>query len=381
MEYLVFDALRDISSHMFIPTPLQPLIRTRFALLFIPLFCGLMLGSAAHAMGPKAPLPAPLPKPGSMSEFNSAWDAYTNEMKAQPIQENCKPRRIHPNPAVASRGAVFLFHGFTACPQQFFEWSNELTAAGFEVFLPLLPGHGRMKHETGPDAGKTDHSMLPDAGHWEQWLEYTDKMVRLMSLYPGKRQLGGLSVGGAVALMASQEAPELFERQLVFTPFLFVSDLFAQQFLIPTLSFFATNVERGWGPGCYDELALGRAGICDFSIGQIGAIQRFGSYVASHIKAIAAQTLIVGVEHDPVVDIGHILEVLKNLGAGPAQVSACFTPHDVNHSMLSRFDSPHEDKYWIGAVNQQATRYMVKGIPFDVTGPSAHQPYDSCRVR
>jgi hypothetical protein len=53
----------------------------------------------------------------------------------------------------------------------------------------------------------------------------------------------------------------------------------------------------------------------------------------------------------------------------------------VNHSLLSRFDSPDEDKYWIPAVLEQAIRFAAEGRNFDRAGSGGVAGYPLCRTR
>jgi len=46
---------------------------------------------------------------------------------------------------------------------------------------------------------------------------------------------------------------------------------------------------------------------------------------------------------------------------------ACFFEPGVNHSLISRFDAPDEDKFWLPAVESQIARFVATGEPFDTT--------------
>ncbi len=40
------------------------------------------------------------------------------------------------------KGVAVLFHGFTACPSQWSQITTLLSERGYEILVPLLPGHG-----------------------------------------------------------------------------------------------------------------------------------------------------------------------------------------------------------------------------------------------
>jgi hypothetical protein len=40
------------------------------------------------------------------------------------------------------------------------------------------------------------------------------------------------------------------------------------------------------------------------------------------------------------------------------KTSACFYPAPANHSLLSTFDTPQEDKFWLPSVLENTTRFL-----------------------
>ncbi|MFD2491005.1 alpha/beta hydrolase [Amycolatopsis jiangsuensis] len=90
-------------------------------------------------------------------------------------------------------GAGFLLcHGFTGTPAGLRGWGEHLSAAGFAVRCPLLPGHGTR----WPDLNRTT---------WQDW--YGAVREELLALRAGCDQVfvGGLSMGGTLALALAQE--------------------------------------------------------------------------------------------------------------------------------------------------------------------------------
>jgi hypothetical protein len=78
---------------------------------------------------------ADAPSPGSL---DAAWTDYLSKLDSSSIQPNCFPKRVSPPSGTATQGTVILIHGYTACPQQFFAWADELAGRGYEVLMPLL---------------------------------------------------------------------------------------------------------------------------------------------------------------------------------------------------------------------------------------------------
>jgi len=96
-----------------------------------------------------------------------------------------------------ARGAVLLVHGFTGTPQSMRPWGEALRQAGFVVSCPLLPGHGtRWQDMQGVAA--------------DEWLDAAGEALESLSSSAEGLFLGGLSMGGAIALgLAADPHPKL----------------------------------------------------------------------------------------------------------------------------------------------------------------------------
>jgi alpha-beta hydrolase superfamily lysophospholipase len=313
----------------------------------------------------------------SYEKFSSAWQKYVAGLPVSDLQEGCVPewRRPAPGRAGGSRGVVFLVHGFTACPQQFFKWSEALTAEGFEVVLPLMPGMGRKR----PLGGRDFIDGLPaDASGRDGYLSFTNMIAQLAHSHPVPvKVIGGLSVGGTVAADAAARFPDVFTRAFVVTPLLEVAD-FRARFVLNALELvrsFNVPLPRrvlkqmiGWGPGCEDEISRNppRAGICDFRVEHVLAVQSYGHQTLSAIGPARIPVQILGVGGDPAANNGSIGRMARGFakGSGVANTSACLYPADVNHSMFSEYDAPNENKYWIAGLLSQASNFVVNGTFF-----------------
>ena len=131
----------------------------------------------------------------------AAWQSYVADtIAASPnasLQPACVPRHYAPT-ANSSRGVVVLFHGFSACPQQYDVLGPLIAAEGFDVLLPLTPGHGNALNMsrvhgvciTGCDGGIDDVSGLPtDPTGYEH---FVDRINGIAALSSGLRAVGGI---------------------------------------------------------------------------------------------------------------------------------------------------------------------------------------------
>ena len=103
----------------------------------------------------------------------------------------------------------------------------------------------------------------------------------------------------------------------------------------------------------------------------------FGQETAARAESIAMQVQNAGVVGDGAASPEAIAKVGDALSWG----STCFFPRGVNHSLLSRHDSPDEDKYWIPAVLEQAVRFAAEGRTFERAGAGGVGGYPLCRTR
>jgi hypothetical protein len=107
------------------------------------------------------------------------------------------------------------------------------------------------------------------------------------------------------------------------------------------------------------------------------AVQRFGRDTAARAGAITIPVQNVGVEDDHAASAPAIADVGWALPPG----TTCFFENEVNHSLLSRFDSPDEDKYWIPATLEQLVRFANDATPFDQSWSGTVEGYPRCRSR
>lgn len=91
--------------------------------------------------------------------------------------------RGHSNP----RGGLLLCHGFTGSPQSLRPWAEDHAARGWEVELPLLPGHATSERDL-------------DATTWQDWYGAVRDATVELSERHGPIAVGGLSMGGALTL-------------------------------------------------------------------------------------------------------------------------------------------------------------------------------------
>jgi len=155
-----------------------------------------------------------------MSDYSNITAALVRETRTREtlslMNDNCRSRFLLQ--AQRTSKVCLFFHGFTATPEQFLPIGEAFFQAGYNVVIPLLPGHGL--------AGNWDSDNpppLPEEQHIYQrfglyWLEQVQALGEQVVI-------GGLSGGSTLAAWLALERPESIHRALLFAPYLSNSNL------------------------------------------------------------------------------------------------------------------------------------------------------------
>ena len=91
---------------------------------------------------------------------------------------------------------ALLIHGYTSTPQSLGGLAGALTDAGFEVDVPLLPGHGTTVDE-----------LLPR--RWIDWALATEEAWAKLAARHDRAIVAGLSMGGTLATWLAASRPDV----------------------------------------------------------------------------------------------------------------------------------------------------------------------------
>jgi pimeloyl-ACP methyl ester carboxylesterase len=265
-----------------------------------------------------------------------------------------------------------------------------LSAQGFEVLLPLAPGHGRLRQGTQDDTrALPSFSTVP----YERFVTDMNALMSEVRTPAGSvRVIGGLSLGGALATMAVQQQPSLYDRALIAAPFYESGNFWitavaraserlrstALRDVTETAWRAAGEIELGWGEPCELERRGGRAGICQFQVKHFASIVRLGANVLDAVRPGRTRIQWIGVEEDQAASNGAIRRAYGAYGAG---AGLCFYRSPASHSLFSRFDNPMQDKFWLPSLLESATEFVVVGRSFETDGPSTEPSTLRCALR
>ncbi len=187
-----------------------------------------------------------------MPNYSALVLAIIRETKAAeeelPLMAQTSGSRFFFQPSFSDKVCLF-FHGFTAIPDQFVPIGETFFQSGYNVLIPLLPGHGiagEWNRDNPPPLPENQKVYQEFGLHWLQVAKSLGRQVIV----------GGLSGGSTLAAWLALECPEQIYRTLVFAPYLSgsnkVVDLFVQIFNI----YFQWRTEPGAGKFGYDGFLM-----------------------------------------------------------------------------------------------------------------------------
>lgn len=198
--------------------------------------------------------------------------------------------------------AVLLVHGFTGTPQSLRDWAEHHAAAGLTVRLPRLPGHGTSWQEL-------------NRTRWPDWYAAAER--ELLDLVASGRRVvvGGLSMGGALALRLAQEHPDHVEGLVLVNPAVLVEDrrlamLPVLRHLVPSFPAIGNDI-RKQGP---TELAYERT-----PLHAVASLLGLLATVKADLPRVTAPLLVLHSPQDHVVPPSSTAAVLAGVSSDDVQ--------------------------------------------------------------
>ena len=251
--------------------------------------------------------------------------------------------RTQADPA-AAKGTVVMYHGFTAGTWQYDLLAQRAFDAGYNVYVPRLPGHG-FKDESGAASARE----LPTSRTAYQYEEFAERTYQEAASLGAPISVLGLSVGGSIALRVAEKHPEVV-RAIAYAPFLrpkpagWLFDGARSVDVLPlnlgdgTLS----SLPWGWGAECEADMAAGkRPGHCHFTLGNIGGAAAFGATVLEQASEMRVPTQFFVTASDDAAEEAAIRQAYLKSG-GASRNGWYYYPREegIPHPMIH----PVEDK-------------------------------------
>jgi carboxylesterase len=147
------------------------------------------------------------------------------------------------------RVGVLLSHGFTGSPASIRPWGEYLGERGYGVQVPRLPGHGTTWREL-------------NTLRWDDWYGEIARVFDLLCLDHDAVVVGGLSMGGALALRVAADHPDrvagvVLVNPAVATQRLDVKLLPVLKHVVPSFPGIGNDIKKpGGDEHCYDRTPL-----------------------------------------------------------------------------------------------------------------------------
>jgi alpha-beta hydrolase superfamily lysophospholipase len=260
-----------------------------------------------------------------MFDYSTTIDAIAQQAKTRedtlPLRnEKCRSKFFfQPHPA---QKVCLFFHGFTAGPYQFEPLGEALFQAGYNVLVPLQPGHGI----AGDWNGDNPPPMPEDPQVYQQFvLEWVQQAKSL-----GKQLIvGGYSTGGTLAAWLAQEYPNTIEKSLLFAPYLSGHNKVVD-WLVEILPFYYEWLNKD-NPGNF--------GYDGFSIPVLRIFLDMGEQILDRAKTTpATPMLIISSESDKATNLHEHQELFEAvLNDQPKSWYYCFDKKlKVPHTMMTK---------------------------------------------
>lgn len=206
---------------------------------------------------------------------------------------------------------VLLCHGLTGSPASLRPWATYLAAAGLTVEVPLLPGHGTTWQEL-------------NSTRWPDWYAAVERALLGLADQCDQVFVGGLSMGGCLALRLAQVHGEAVSGLVLVNPAIASEDkrLRALPLLhrvVPSLSALSGDIAK---PG-QDEIAYDRN-----PLRALHSLTQLWKLVVADLPRVTQPLLIYRSDQDHVVDAKSL--ALIRAGVSSTDVTVV-TIHDSYH--------------------------------------------------
>ncbi len=148
-------------------------------------------------------------------------------------------RPASPEQTGGRRIGVLLSHGFTGSPASIKPWGEALAARGYGVEVPRLPGHGTSWQELNRTT-------------WDDWYAELDRAFDRLARESDEVVVGGLSMGGALALQLAADRGEALRGLVLVNPAVATTrkDVLALpvlKWVVPSLPGIANDIKKPGG--------------------------------------------------------------------------------------------------------------------------------------
>lgn len=212
---------------------------------------------------------------------------------------------------------VLLVHGLCGTPAQVRPWGEHLAARGYTVEAPRLPGHGTSVAEC-------------NRTRWADWYAAVERSLLLLHQRCDRVFVGGLSMGGALALHLAQRHPDDVAGLMLVNPALTSADPRAR-LLLPLLKALRVRQYRPPAPDPADPPEVG------YDVAPVDALWSFTRQwpaLVADLHQVRTPTIVFRSARDTLLD-GASADALRALLGSP-DLSYVELPHSSHVATLDR---------------------------------------------
>lgn len=196
------------------------------------------------------------------------------------------------------RIGVLLCHGFTGTPQSLRPWGRFLADRGLTVSVPLLPGHG------------TRWQDMRVTG-WQDWYAEVDRELRELLASRDRVFVGGLSMGGTLALHLAARHGDAVAGLMLVNPSVkadgnMIKAVSVLRHLVPTVAGIASDIAK---PGA-EETGYDRT-----PLHAVYSLTRLWRVVREELPGITRPLLLMHSQVDHVVHPSNSAILLDRVGS------------------------------------------------------------------
>ena len=242
---------------------------------------------------------------------------------------------------------VFSFTDLPQVPYQFEPLGKQLFEAGYNVLIPLQPGHGV--------AGKFDGDNPPPLPLERQvYQDYAISWLKIAQKLGNKVIVGGLSSGGTLAAWLTLEFSQEIEKTILFSPYLSSKNAIVD-FAVEVLPIYYEWLNKD-NPGNF--------GYNGFKFPALRIFLDMGQEILDKVKNNPSSPIfIVTSESDAVVDRSDLKSLFDSvIEKQPKSWYFCFDKlFDIPHTMMTEL----EGNNYVGLLNTVAKAYLESDITWD----------------
>jgi carboxylesterase len=234
-----------------------------------------------------------------------------------------------PGSGPGARVGVLLSHGFTGSPASMRPFGEHLAKQGFGVAIPRLPGHATRWQEL-------------NRVRWQDWYGVLDVELKRLRGEHDVVFVGGLSMGGCLALRLAEEHGADIAGLILVNPSVQTEDkrlaaLPVLKALVPSLAGISNDIKK---PGM-DEIAYDR-----MPLKGLYQLTRLWQTTRDDLAKVTQPVLLFRSSVDHVVEASSSRRVLESISS-----------RDVTETLLT-------DSYHVATLDNDAERIFTDGTAF-----------------